>query len=168
MTFDHKRSHHDAPAPEPFVVQAGEARDPRSGGRTLAKATAAATGGALGLLHSRLEAGPAAPLHVHTLEDEAWIVEDGELEFTYTARPIAAGDEPTPTSTARVDAGAFVFVPRRHAHSLRVLSDTATVWTLLLPGGLEDFLLDRDAGDDDPTTGAADDPDRFGITIYDE
>lgn len=147
--------------PRPFVVPAGAARDPRDGGRSLAKAVAADTGHAFGLMWTDLPHGDAAPLHVHAQEDEAWIVVDGDLEFAVSTERADPSNPPSDLEQLQVGAGAFVYVPRGHAHRLRVLSPTATVWTLVAPGGLEDFLLDRDVG-------RSPDPTPFGVTIFDD
>jgi len=47
----------------------------------LYKALAAETGGALALWESLLPRGFSPPLHVHSREDEAFYVLDGELTF---------------------------------------------------------------------------------------
>lgn len=120
----------------------------------------------MGLLRSQLVKGPAAPLHVHTLEDEAWIVENGEIEYEFTTAAVDGDVDRDTVEAVVVGPADFVFVPRGYAHAMTVLSETAVVWTMVVPGGLEDFLLDRDEADPAKRTGAGVDLEGFGITIY--
>jgi quercetin dioxygenase-like cupin family protein len=89
-------------------------------------ATAAHTGGALGVVETVIPAGHSAPLHVHRHEDEAFYVFDGALE-------LQRGEE-----RIHAEAGAFVFLPRGVPHTfLGVGPEPARVLVLLVPGGLE-------------------------------
>ena len=55
----------------------------------------------------------AVPLHVHTREDEAWFVLEGEVAFTLGEEVISGGP------------GTFVYIPRNVAHTFQVKSETA-------------------------------------------
>jgi mannose-6-phosphate isomerase-like protein (cupin superfamily) len=95
------------------------------------KATAQTTGGAYGLVESRIAPGFSPPLHVHHREDEAFWILEGELSMR-------CGDR-----TFRVGPGSFVFLPREVPHTFVVESDTpARMLTLLTPGGGEGVFIE--------------------------
>ena len=148
------------PGLRPLVVPPETSRVTGVMGRSRAVALAADTGDRFALLHSELEEGPSAPLHVHTEEDEAWIVMDGDLELKVSRRPCdPTGPAPEDLQRHLAGVGSFVFVPRGYAHRLRARSARASVWTLLVPGGLESFVLQRERGEHPA-------PDGFGVTIW--
>lgn len=98
------------------------------------KARAADTGGAYGLLESRIRAGSGPPMHVHHAEDEAFWVLAGTLRVVCGDREVRAG------------AGSFVFLPRDVPHTFQVTPDAdAHVLTLMSPGGGEQFFVDGGA-----------------------
>jgi mannose-6-phosphate isomerase-like protein (cupin superfamily) len=107
--------------------------------RITIKATARATGGAIGLFEAELPAGFSPPLHVHHREDESfWI-----LEGAFTVR---CGDR-----TFRAGPGAFVFAPRDVPHTFIVDGPSpGRLLTLVTPGGCEAFFaaMGRPAADD--------------------
>ena len=92
-----------------------------------------ATNGQLFLARTRMKAGDAAPRHLHTNEDEMFLILSGGGVFYYDEEPIEAGE------------GSVVFLPRNVAHSyyFRVDSDLLTFCT---PAGIENFF--RGAGHD--------------------
>lgn len=99
--------------------------------RMTVKATAAATGGAFGLLETVIAPGFSPPLHVHHKEDESFYVLEGELTMKCGER------------TFRAAAGAFVFLPRDVPHSFVVEGNApARMLTLLTPGGGEGVFID--------------------------
>jgi hypothetical protein len=63
------------------------------------KTSAQLTGGAYGLVEASVPPGSGPPPHVHTREDEAFYVLDGQLEFTAGSRPFWPA--PATTSTSR-------------------------------------------------------------------
>ena len=99
------------------------------GGPMTFKATADQTGGAFGMVEYVAPVGAGTPPHIHTNEDEAFYILDGELTV------YSEGIEET------VGAGGFVFLPRnvRHhwvnhgPHAVRFL-------VLFTPGGFEGAL----------------------------
>lgn len=91
-------------------------------------ADAARTGGALGVVVSRVTPADAPARHVHTAEDETLVVLDGHLA-------VEVGD-----SRWVAEEGALVFCPREVPHRYRPLTPTARVLTVVTPGGLEDCL----------------------------
>jgi mannose-6-phosphate isomerase-like protein (cupin superfamily) len=82
-------------------------------GLAVAKADAAETRGAYALGEHLVSSASNPPRHVHTDEDEAWYVLDGEIEF----------DVDGATEVAR--AGSFVLAPAGSTHTFRVLTGTA-------------------------------------------
>jgi quercetin dioxygenase-like cupin family protein len=92
------------------------------------KIPSAIAGGAFSLAEQLLPRGSAPPIHRHTLEDEAWIVLEGEVAFFLSGEVHIAG------------AGTYVFGPRGHEHTFLVRSTTARMATLLLPGACEEFF----------------------------
>ena len=92
------------------------------------KASSDHTGGRYALVEELGRKGMAPPLHVHSREDEALYVIDGELTVWVGDRRMA-----TP-------AGAFAFLPRHIPHAFRIESETARFLNLITPGGMEGFF----------------------------
>lgn len=93
-----------------------------------------ATAGQLTALRSRLPGGSATPVHVHSAEDEMFVLLTGEAVFW-------AGRE-----RYELSAGGVVFLPRNLPHAYRLVSDKVDLLTLCVPAGIEDFF--RAAGRD--------------------
>lgn len=105
--------------------------------------TGAHTGGAYALTDSVVPPGGAAPPHVHTREDEAFWILEGELEIVVGAEVF------------RAVAGSFVHLPRGVLHTYRnVGAAPARFLTLMAPAGLERFF--REVGT--PAAGLAEAP----------
>jgi quercetin dioxygenase-like cupin family protein len=94
----------------------------------------AATGGQLTMLRTRLSAGAASPVHVHSAEDEMFVLLRGEAVFW-------VGDQRHELST-----GGVAFLPRNLPHAYRFVSDEVDLLTLCVPSGIEGFF--RAAGHD--------------------
>ncbi|MBJ7906803.1 cupin domain-containing protein [Streptomyces sp. DSM 110735] len=92
------------------------------------KLSAEETGGALGITHFSAVAGERAPRHTHTLEDEIFIIEGGEVRLT-------VGDRAETIHDAGV-----LFLPRGIPHSYLVESETARFYVITTPGGFERFF----------------------------
>ena len=110
-------------------VGVDEGRLMRGGSHQL-KAGVADTGGALTVWVSRTAYGKGPPLHVHEREDELFYVLAGRYEMVCGAE------------SALVDAGCFLFLPRRTPHTFRCTS-TEIQGRLLqcaVPGGFEDYF----------------------------
>lgn len=75
--------------------------------------------------------GSGPSLHVHTDEDEAWYVVDGELKFE------VAGE------TFHGHPGAFVYAPRGLPVRFTVTRGPAKLLVIYSPAGYEDFLRSR-------------------------
>lgn len=89
------------------------------------KARAEETGGALGLVEGTFYEGFGPPLHVHSREDEAFYVLDGEVRFRQGEDEFVAG------------AGTWVWGPRGVPHAFKVESESARALVLVTPGGFE-------------------------------
>jgi quercetin dioxygenase-like cupin family protein len=95
------------------------------------KAGADTTGGALSVLESSIPPGSGPPMHVHTLEDEAFYVLSGLLEFRVGDRRFTA------------NAGDFVYAPRGTPHCFKNIgAHVARTIFLYTPGGFEKFFLE--------------------------
>ncbi len=92
------------------------------------------TGGALTAMSSVLAAGDASPLHVHSREDEVFLLQSGRAL-------VWVGDH-----RYEITAGGVAFLPKDLPHAYRVLEDDTHMLTLCTPAGLEGFF--RGAGHD--------------------
>lgn len=95
------------------------------GGLYVMKARAKDTGGALGLVEASLYRGFGPPLHVHSREDEAFYVIEGEIRFRQGDEEFVAG----PSS--------WVWGPRGVPHTFKVESESARALILVTPAGFE-------------------------------
>lgn len=87
------------------------------------------TSGQLGLSESWAPRGHSSPPHIHSREDEAFFVIDGEMQFWL-------GDDPP----FRHESGGLAWLPRSKPHAFVVTSPTARFLTITTPAGFEDFV----------------------------
>jgi mannose-6-phosphate isomerase-like protein (cupin superfamily) len=92
------------------------------------KATATETGGTYGISEHLVTAASNPPPHVHTDEEEAFFLLDGEVAFEVNGTVVECRP------------GSFVLVPRGAVHSFRVLTETARMLVISsssgpVPGG---------------------------------
>ena len=92
-----------------------------------------ATEGNLFMARQRLHAGDATPIHLHTREDEMFVVLSGRGTFW------CGEDE------LHLEEGAVIYLPRNVSHGYRCVTDMDLL-TLATPAGLE--ALFRTAGHD--------------------
>ena len=93
--------------------------------------SAEATGGAFSLFEIVSPPGDRVPLHIHTREDEAFLVLEGEIELT-------VGD-----AVHRLRPGSVVFGPRGIAHSFcNPCTVTSRMLVMTTPGGFERFFAE--------------------------
>lgn len=90
----------------------------------------AETNGLFSLLKMTEIKGLEPPLHIHTKEDETFLLLDGEMEFSVK------------NETYHAVAGDTMFLPRNIEHSFKVLTARAEVMILLTPGGFEQFFIE--------------------------
>ena len=86
------------------------------------------TNGQLGMVRTRGNGGAAAPVHIHSREDEVFLVLEGSGVFW-------VGDQ-----REQVSAGGVAFLPRGLPHAYRMTSDYFDVITLCTPAGIERFF----------------------------
>jgi quercetin dioxygenase-like cupin family protein len=89
-----------------------------------------ATGGRLAVFRSTMPEGFSPPRHIHSREDEVFLVEDGDVCFDIEGRRLQAGP------------GTSVFMPRGVVHTFRVQSATATILGVMTPGEFEGLFRD--------------------------
>jgi quercetin dioxygenase-like cupin family protein len=90
------------------------------------KARSEDTGGTLGVVEGRFfQEGYGPPLHVHSHEDEAMYVLEGQIRFRVGDEDLVAGP------------GTWVSQPRRVPHAFRVESEGARALVVFTPGGIE-------------------------------
>lgn len=78
--------------------------------------------------------GDEVPLHVHTVEDEAFLILEGEMT-------VWVGDQ-----QRVIGAGDYALMPRNVMHCYRVTSDTPTRWLAITsPAGFEGFVREISA-----------------------
>jgi quercetin dioxygenase-like cupin family protein len=88
-----------------------------------------ATGGRLAILEHQAERGVASPVHRHRVDDETFLVLEGELRVEVDGQARAAG------------AGAVAFLPRGLPHAFVVTSPQARYLTIHTPGGFDQFTV---------------------------
>jgi quercetin dioxygenase-like cupin family protein len=118
----------------PYIRQATEhQRLAYTGGAELAVILdAAITGGQLTVIESHSRRGDASPVHVHSRDDEAFLLLDGEMT-------VWAGEE-----RHRLRPGGIAFLPRNIPHAVRC--DIATrALVLSTPAGFQEVVF-RAAG----------------------
>jgi quercetin dioxygenase-like cupin family protein len=135
-----------------YVLRAdeGEAHEFLAGGRLVIKATADQTGSKYAAVEFSGPKGFGSPIHVHSDDDEFFVVLEGEVRFRL-------GDED-------VDAGprSFVYGPRGVAHGFTMNSDTARVLLFFGPAGVEEFFREAAAYVANLPPGVAPDPKTVG------
>jgi quercetin dioxygenase-like cupin family protein len=89
------------------------------------KARAEDTGGTLGLVEGSFYRGFGPPLHIHTREDEAFYVLEGNIRIRQAEDEFVAGP------------GTWVWGPRGVPHAFKVESERARALVLVTPGGFE-------------------------------
>jgi quercetin dioxygenase-like cupin family protein len=112
----------------------------RSGSSATATRSKPAAGGAFALIDAVAYPGGGSPPHVHTREDEAFYILDGELAFHADNRDFTAAT------------GAWISLAKESLHYFKNTGSTsARMLILVTPAGLENFFLEigRDAIDDE-------------------
>ncbi|MBC7923593.1 MAG: cupin domain-containing protein [Ferruginibacter sp.] len=86
------------------------------------------TNNALAVVEMSLAQGAEPPRHVHTREDETFLVHEGELQMSL-------GDE-----TFVLGPGMSAFLPRGIEHAFRLLTPTARLTVMITPGKFANFF----------------------------
>lgn len=87
------------------------------------------TGNTLALLELTLPKGAEPPPHIHTNEDEAFYVLDGEISVTVA------------NNVTVLKQGEALFAPRNVPHSFKILTGKATLMNLITPGDLWNYFI---------------------------
>lgn len=98
------------------------------GSLAVIKAAAADTGGQMTIIEVTEPPRAEAPLHVHSREDEAFWILDGQVTFEVGGATIQAGP------------GDYVFGPRNIPHRYAVGDNGCRMLFILTPGGFEDLV----------------------------
>jgi quercetin dioxygenase-like cupin family protein len=98
-----------------------------------------ATGGKLSMFQATMPEGFSPPRHIHTREDEIFLVVDGELCFDIDGELRIAGP------------GAALYMPRGVPHTFRILSQTACVLGVMAPGAFEELFRNLSVPADERT-----------------
>lgn len=93
-----------------------------------------AAGGELTVIRNTVEPGNAPPLHIHTREDEFWVVLEGTVRFWIGAPKLEDCD------TWDVEAGGFVYAPRGLPHTFDTVTSSSKVLIGAMPGALEEYF----------------------------
>lgn len=98
------------------------------------------TNGTYSLMEMVVYPQTGSPLHIHSREDESFLVQSGELQFQIEEQTLVA----TP--------GTFIYSPKGQRHRFANISNQpATVLCWITPAGLEQFFMEIGTPADDPT-----------------
>jgi quercetin dioxygenase-like cupin family protein len=100
------------------------------GGQVAVKLTGAETAGGVGMWVWDGHRGAASPVHVHSREDEYFLVVDGHARLFVGDRHIDAGP------------GDLAVLPRDVPHAYLITSETARLVGMASPGGFESFFTE--------------------------
>ncbi|WP_329249986.1 cupin domain-containing protein [Actinoallomurus sp. NBC_01490] len=111
-------------------------------------------------LHMQRDEAP--PLHVHSREDESWVVLSGRVRFW-------AGSTSLDTCEVHdAEPGAYIYGPRSVPHTLQPITSTAVILTINSPGAVEGYF--KGVGHTDTSRTADDIADllaEYGVKILD-
>ena len=118
---------HTAPSVEPYLAHQGEAR---WYGDSLFEflIPSETTGGQLSVFRATMPEGFSPPRHIHTREDEVFLVLEGDVCFWIDGKVLLAGS------------GTSVFMPRGVPHTFRIQSGSATLLGVMTPGEFESLF----------------------------
>jgi len=116
----------------PLIVQPGAGPELQAFGNTLSVLLSGEqTNQVLSVMIETTPPGGGPPLHVHSNEDEIFLVIEGRISY------YAAG------SWTEVGAGGAVYLPRGAAHCYRNIGATPSRhWIITAPAGFEQFFAD--------------------------
>jgi quercetin dioxygenase-like cupin family protein len=114
------------------VLSAGEGQSVWVvGDRYTIKCSGNDTGGAFAMIEAIVPPGNGPPPHIHSREDEAFFVLEGELEFHSDGRSFTAG------------CGAWITLAKGSLHYFKNIGSTpARMLIMVTPSGLENFFLE--------------------------
>lgn len=92
------------------------------------------TDGVVTVLRLHMKPTEAPPLHVHSREDESWVVLSGRVRFWFGSTSLHTCD------VRDAEAGAYIFGPRSVPHTLQPITSTAVILTINHPGAVEGYF----------------------------
>jgi len=92
--------------------------------------TSKETAGQYALLRATERKGLEPPPHIHTKEDETFLIVEGEVEYTVGHQVFKAKE------------GDVMFLPRNIQHSFKIQTEKLETLILLTPGGLENYFVE--------------------------
>lgn len=105
------------------------------------KTTSQETNGTFALIEIVVYPETGSPLHIHSREDETFLIQAGEIQFQIAGRDLTA----TP--------GTLIYSPKGQPHLFVNRTDQpATMLCWLMPAGLEQFFMAIGSPATDPTT----------------
>lgn len=116
---------------------------------------------AMNILRLRLTPDGSPPLHMHTREDETWIVMSGQVKFWTGGQSLADCD------TEIIPAGGVAYGPRLVPHTFQTYTDTAEVMIITTPGFFEDHMLQIGDLKNAQKANAAEESAKFGVVTLD-
>ncbi|MFD5279746.1 cupin domain-containing protein [Streptomyces rubrogriseus] len=120
------------------------------------------TRGVVSVARLTMRRADAPPLHVHSREDESWVVLSGRVRFWVGSASLDACE------VHDAGPGSYVFGPRSVPHTFQPLTTTAEVLVINNPGAIEGYF--RSVGpagarhDLDHVDGLA----RYGVALLDD
>jgi quercetin dioxygenase-like cupin family protein len=118
---------HDISTDAPYISEQSE---PRWYGDSLWEyfVPSEATGGKLSVFQATMPEGFSPPRHIHTREDEVFLVLDGEVLFEIDGERRLAGP------------GVSVYMPRGVPHTFRIQSPVGRMLGVMTPGGFDQLF----------------------------
>jgi mannose-6-phosphate isomerase-like protein (cupin superfamily) len=115
-------------APQPSTPNASKSFD-FLGFQTTILLEGSDTGGSSALLDIRIPANAGPPAHIHTREDEVYLIKRGTFQFFMDGLCLQAGP------------GATVYMPKGHMHTFKNITKHASEQLLFVyPAGLEQYF----------------------------
>lgn len=117
--------------------------------------------GQMSLMRITMTPHTAPPLHIHTHEDEFWIVVSGKVRFWF------GGDSLESCSTRDVGSGGVVFGPRLISHTFETITPTSEILIGANPGNIEAYFHGIGKDTERKDSEHLDFLGEFGVTIID-
>ncbi|MFI7874776.1 cupin domain-containing protein [Streptomyces salinarius] len=120
------------------------------------------TRGVVSVARLTMRRADAPPLHVHSHEDESWVVLSGRLRFWVGSASLDACE------VHDAGPGAYVFGPRSVPHTFQPLTTTAEVLVINNPGAIEGYFRSVGHADARHDLDHVDGLTRYGVTLLDD
>ncbi|RKN45007.1 cupin domain-containing protein [Streptomyces hoynatensis] len=120
------------------------------------------TEGAVTALRFTMRREDAPPLHVHTREDESWVILSGRVRFWIGSASLAE------CQVHDAGPGAYVYSSRNMPHTLQPLTKTAEILVINNPGAIEGYFRSVGAADARHDAAHAADLAAYGVSLLDD